>query len=233
MPSILDFALPLHNALLPLRLYADGAMYWPAGNTVFITDPHFGKAASFQHAGIAIPTALLEHDLARLTRILQHAQASSLVILGDFFHTRHSQSDHTLTTLTHWRAEHPTVDITLVPGNHDLHAGPPPPELTITTVADPFHVGPFVCHHQPQPAADANGYILAGHLHPCVVLRDRDGSSLRLASFIFGRHQAVLPAFGRFTGGSTYTPAVGDRVFATAQGEIVEIPTARSPSPHR
>jgi metallophosphoesterase superfamily enzyme len=91
---------------------------------------------------------------------------------------------------------------------------------------------PFVCHHQPQPKASNEGYILAGHLHPYVVMRDRDGSRLRLASFIFGPYQAILPAFGGFTGGSAYLPTNHDRVFVIAEGEIVEVPTTgrRTPS---
>jgi uncharacterized protein len=228
MPDTLDFALSLADEHIPLRLYADGALYWPADKTLFITDPHFGKADHFRQAGIAIPTAILDRDLARLSRLVTQSGATNLVVLGDFFHSRHSQSAGALESLAAWRHRHPALDIVLVQGNHDLHAGPPPSEMGIDTVEAPHRVGPFACHHTPQSKGhNAEGYSLAGHLHPYVMLFDRDGSRMRLASFIFGPHQAILPAFGGFTGGSHYPPARHDRVFVVAHGEIVEVPTDR------
>jgi DNA ligase-associated metallophosphoesterase len=226
MPDSINFTLTHDNRHFPLRLYGEGAIYWPEWETLFITDPHFGKSDSFRHAGIAIPTSILDHDLARLTRLLTQTLASNLVVLGDFFHTRHSQSESALLALDSWRRQHPKLEIVLVQGNHDLHAGPPPAEFNIHTVPAPFVLGPFACHHQPiAKASGAQGYILAGHLHPYVVMHGRDGSRMRLAAFVFGPHQAILPAFGAFTGGSHYAPAAHDRVFAIAHHEIVEVPT--------
>ena len=225
MTDTLEFELTHRDQQIPLRLYAEGALFWPEGQTLFITDPHFGKADSFQRAGIAIPSAILDHDLKRLSRILHHCQAANLVVLGDFFHTRYSQSDQALATLEEWRAEHREVTMVLVQGNHDRHAGPPPAHLDVITVVAPLPLGPFVCHHLPQSKPQDEGYVLAGHLHPYVMLYDRDRSRLRLASFIFTPYQAILPAFGAFTGGSAYAPTPRDRVFAIAQGSIVEIST--------
>jgi uncharacterized protein len=229
MPDSIDITLPIKSTLVPLRLYAEGAILWHEGATLFITDPHFGKADSFHHAGIAIPTTVLDHDLDRLTRLLVTTEASRLVVLGDFFHNRHSQSDSALKILETWRNQHPNLEIVLVLGNHDLHAGNPPAYLNIRAVNAPFALGPFQCHHLPQPEPSAGGYILAGHLHPCVVLRDRDGTSLRLPSYIFGPGQAILPAFGSFTGGQSYAPSPNDRVFVISAGEITEVPTSRQP----
>ena len=226
-----DTALATIPLSLPLRLYAEGALFWPDGQTLFIADPHFGKADSFHHAGIAIPAAILDHDLARLGRLLSASQATRLVILGDFFHTRHSKSDSVLLALEQWRNQHAQLEIVLVLGNHDAHAGVPPAHLDIQAVVAPWSLGPFPCHHLPQVEASDDGYILAGHLHPCVVMRDSDGSSLRLASFILSPQQAILPAFGAFTGGHSVAPTAKDRVFVIAEGQIVEVPTARQ-SPH-
>jgi DNA ligase-associated metallophosphoesterase len=230
MPSHIHFTLPDRNQSIHLRLFAEGGLFWPGGQTLFITDPHFGKADSFRHAGIAIPTAILDHDLARLGALLKQTQAATLIVLGDFFHTRHSQSDNALESLERWRSSHPDLDVVLVQGNHDTHAGAPPAEFKILTVPAPFIAGPFACHHLPQAKPDPRGYVLAGHLHPYVMLLDRDRSRLRLPSFIFGAHQAILPAFGNFTGGSAYAPSANDHVFAIAQGEIFEISARRQHS---
>jgi metallophosphoesterase superfamily enzyme len=104
--------------------------------------------------------------------------------------------------LESWRNQLPQLEIVLVQGNHDLHAGKPPAELNIQVVEAPWTLGPFLCHHQPQTKPSKAGYILAGHIHPFVVMRDRDGSRVRLPSYIFSPHQAILPAFGGFTGGT-------------------------------
>lgn len=230
MTDTLETLLAVDKINIPIRLYAERALFWPKGQTLFITDPHFGKADSFRHAGIPIPTEVLNNDLARLTKVLRSSQASSLIVLGDFFHSRHSQSDSALDSLHNWRNQHPDLEVILVPGNHDAHAGPPPIGLNIHAIEAPFAVGPFVCHHLPQAQPIQEGYTLAGHLHPHVVLHDRDGSSLRLTSFIFSQHQAILPAFGSFTGGSAYAPSINDRVFVIAEGEIIEVQTTRQRS---
>ncbi len=230
MTDIIDFSIPWGNHQIPLRLYADCALFWPAGQTLILTDPHFGKADSFRHLGIPIPTKVHDNDLERLTKLVMASKATSLIVLGDFFHTRHSQSGNTLAALENWRNHNPDLEIVLVLGNHDAHAGPPPSNLNIRAVDAPFVAGPFVCHHLPQQQPSQLGYILAGHLHPYVVLRDSDGSRLRLASFVFGPHQAILPAFGGFTGGMAYSPSPDERVFVTAQGKLVEVPTTRQRS---
>ncbi|MCC6453756.1 MAG: ligase-associated DNA damage response endonuclease PdeM [Caldilineaceae bacterium] len=231
MPASIDITLPANSTLASLRLYAEGAIFWHEGATLFITDPHFGKADSFRHAGIAIPTTVLDHDLARLTRLLAASQATRLIVLGDFFHNRHSQSENTLATLETWRSQYPNLEIILVLGNHDLHAGNPPAHLNIQVVNAPFTLGPFQCHHLPQTEPSPLGYILAGHLHPYVILRDRDGTTLRLPSYIVGPDQAILPAFGSFTGGQSFAPSPNDRVFVISEGEIAEVPTSRQPRP--
>lgn len=228
MPPFIDTEIAINEHNLALRLYAEGALYWPTGNCLCIADTHFGKPDHFQHAGIPIPSAVLDRDLARLTQLIASSGASKLIILGDFFHSKWSHSPSVLTKLALWRDRHIHLDIVLILGNHDLHAGPPPAELTITTVEAPYQYGPFICQHEPTVEANAKqGYVLAGHLHPYVVMRDHDGSTLRLTSFIFGPNIAILPAFGGFTGGSQVRPTPQDRVFALANGEIVEIPTAR------
>ena len=72
------------------------------------------------------------------------------------------------------------------------------------------------------------GYTIAGHVHPCVRLRDADGSSLRSPCFVFSRKSALLPAFGSFTGGHQVRPRQGDRVFAAGEGEVIEVEGVRA-----
>ena len=65
-------------------------------------------------------------------------------------------------------------------------------------------------------------YILAGHLHPTVVLRHR-GDRLRLPCFHFGARVGTLPAFSTFTNGVVVQPERGDRVYVIAQQRVLAV----------
>ena len=79
----------------------------------------------------------------------------------------------------------------------------------------------FVLRHQPAPAEQ--GYTLAGHLHPGIVLAGPGLFRERLPCFVVGENVAVLPAFGSFTGLGMITPEPGERVFVVAEGEVVPV----------
>ena len=77
-----------------------------------------------------------------------------------------------------------------------------------------------ICHSG--NSAISQRYILAGHLHPTVVLRQR-GDRLRLPCFHFGPSVGVLPAFSTFTNGVVVQPERGDRVYVIAQQRVVAV----------
>jgi DNA ligase-associated metallophosphoesterase len=205
-----------------LTVLAERALFWPRQSTLFIADPHFGKDATFRSAGIGLPQGPLDADLAGLDTALHHTCAQRLLVLGDFFHAKGGRTPDTLSILANWRQEHRSLEIVLVRGNHDRHAGEPPAEWRITCAGDFFALPPFVCCHTPYDAATPDlwppeaGYRLAGHVHPVIQLRDVASSQTRLPCFVFGAEQALLPAFSSFTGGYTVRPQAGDCVFALA-----------------
>jgi hypothetical protein len=65
-------------------------------------------------------------------------------------------------------------------------------------------------------------YILAGHLHPTVVLKQR-GDRLRLPCFHFGVSVGTMPAFSTFTNGVVVQPERGDRVYVIAQQRVLAV----------
>lgn len=211
-----------------LTLLPQRALYWERLSTLFITDPHFGKGATFRSAGMALPQGSTKNDLQRLGDVLTTTGAERLVVLGDFFHTKASQSAKVLASLAAWRNRYENLAVTLIRGNHDRHAGAPPAALQIETVADGLSLPPFVCYHEPLAVdTDHNdksqAYRLCGHLHPVFTLRDRDGSSMRQPVFHFSAYQAILPAFGRFTGGYPVQKGEGDRLFLSGDERVMEI----------
>ena len=127
--------------------------------------------------------------------------------------------------LDEWRTLHPTLEMTLVRGNHDDRAGDPPGHLNIQCVDEPLiHQGLALCHH---PQIVAGRYVLAGHLHPCANIGGAARDWHRLPCFWFARDAAVLPAFGAFTGMHRIRAERGERVFVVTPERVVELPAIR------
>jgi DNA ligase-associated metallophosphoesterase len=210
----------------PVWLLPERAIFWPQGGTLIAADFHWGKAATFRTAGIPIPGGATSDDLARLDAALERTRAHRLVVLGDLFHARAGRiASRTLAELRRWRGLRSEIEILLVRGNHDRHAGDPPPDLRVNCVNDPAFVPPFVLRHQ--PAATPDGYTIAGHVHPGVVLAGPARQRERLACFLFGEEVALLPAFGSFTGLGIVEPGAGDRLFVIAGDDVVGVTQTR------
>jgi DNA ligase-associated metallophosphoesterase len=206
----------------PVWLLPERALFWPRPATLVAADFHWGKAATFRTAGIPVPGGGTHDDLVRLDAALERTRAQRLAVLGDLFHARAGRiASRTLAELREWRGRRWELEILLVRGNHDRHAGDPPPDLRINCVNDPAFVPPFVLRHQPVSTAD--GYTLAGHVHPGVVLTGPARQHVRLACFLFRRDVALLPAFGSFTGLGIVEPSPEDRLFVIAGDDVVGI----------
>lgn len=206
---------------ITLELLAGRAAWWPAESALLIADPHFGKSGTFRAAGVPVPSGVTGDDLGRLAALVQRTGAARVVILGDFFHARAGRSAALHDALAQWRAAHAPLEVVLVRGNHDRHAGDPPAELGIRCVAEPFGVaGVALRHHPVDEAATAT---VAGHLHPTAVLRGATGMRHRLPCFWFSGQQLVLPAFGGFTGGADIEAQAGDRVYVIAGGDVIAV----------
>ena len=181
-----------------LLCLAEHALFWQRERTLFVADVHLGKAASFRAAGVALPSGHSSFDLERLSTLLISLGATRCVILGDLVHTKSSYTpalDHNFRT---FRARHDDIEMVLVRGNHDRHAGEAPSEWGLNVVAEPYDLGPFACCHEPNMAL-ATGFELAGHLHPALRLQTtREG--ITLPCFWQRAHGLVLPAFGSLTG---------------------------------
>lgn len=205
-----------------LTLLPERAVLWREAATLIIADPHFGKAAAFRAGGIPVPAGTTADDVARLERLVSTTAPGRLVILGDFFHARTGRAPETLGEIGSWRAAHAGLAIDLVAGNHDRHAGAPPPDWGFRVHDAPLRAGPFLFCHEPPERVSRGVYALAGHVHPVLSLEDRTGR-LRAPCFLFGRRTGLLPAFGSFTGGKSVRPAPGERVFVAGEGEVVAI----------
>ena len=201
-----------------LHLLPERALWWPAAGTLFLADLHLGKAATFRALGQPVPGGTSAENLGRLDAILARTGARELVFLGDFLHAAQARTPQLMAQLDAWRARHTALRCTLVRGNHDSRAGDPPPSLGIAIVDEPWFLGPFACCHHPQQ--HPTHFVLAGHLHPACSIHGRGRDSVRLPCFVQEGAQAILPAFGEFTGG-WHVPAAPGRRFYGVGGDAV------------
>lgn len=209
-----------------LRLLPEKALHWPAQSTLFVADAHFGKVAAFRAAGVPLPPGSTSASLARLDACLARTDARRIVFLGDFLHSKDARARQTFERFGEWRRHHASREMWLVRGNHDAHAGDPPPEWNMRCLEEGETLGPFCLSHHPEP--DLRGYVLAGHIHPAVQLDGPANDSLRLPCFWFGPYVCVLPAFGEFTGTYTVRPREGDQVYVTVEGRVLPVRAVRA-----
>jgi len=212
-----------------LDLLPERAVHWPAGSALFIADLHLGKAAAYRALGQPVPGGSTRENLARLAALIAAHAVRQVVFLGDFLHAPQSRTPALLATLAQWRAQHAHVAMTLVRGNHDDRAGNPPDELAIAVADEPLLLGPFACCHHPQ--VHATHFVLAGHLHPVCRVSGRGRDSLRLPCFASDARQAVLPAFGEFTGGWLMPRTPGWRFHAVAGERVLALPAMGGDEP--
>jgi len=190
---------------------------------LLVADAHIGKAVSFRRLGVPVPRGTTTQTLQRLSEAIELSGARRVVFLGDLLHSAHAHAPATLQALAQWRSRHAAAELLLVRGNHDDRAGDPPASLGVSAVDEPLWLGGLALCHHPQPRPGV--YVLAGHLHPCVVLAGRAHQRLRLPCFHFGEEVGVLPAFGAFTGMHALRPRPGERVFVVGDDAVVPHPT--------
>jgi len=205
-----------------LQLLPERALWWPAEGVLFVADLHLGKAATYRALGQPVPGGTTLENLARLDALIARLGPRRIVFLGDFLHAARARS--VLATVEPWRERHAGIAMTLVRGNHDSRAGDPPATLGIETVDEPYLLGPFACCHHPQ--VHATHFVLAGHLHPACKLHGPGRDSVRLPCFVSDTQQAVLPAFGEFTGGWLMETAPGRRFHAVGGSAVWALPAA-------
>lgn len=221
--------LPVTLAGETVLLCAERALFWPLHATLFVADVHLGKAAAFRAGGVPLPRGSTQSDLARLASVVVRTGARRVVVLGDFLHARAGRVPALAAAFAAWRERQRDVELVLVRGNHDSHAGDPPPDWGVRVVSEPHLMAPFLaCHHPHDPPT---GYALCGHLHPGAWLHGFGDDRARLPCFVLGRRRAILPAFGSFTGLAIVDPVPGERRVVVAGTRLFALPARPSTGP--
>ena len=212
-------AAAMECAGVTLSLLPDGAVYWEDTRTLWLSDPHLGKAAHFRKHGVPIGSEPTLATLHRLREQILHHRPVRVLLLGDLFH---SDINREWVPFAGLCGEFSGIEWVLVRGNHDMIPSVLLSESGITQV-DRLDDGGFTFTHDPADLAADFGYHVCGHVHPGIRLRGAGRQSLRVRCFHFADRQAVMPAYGAFTGMHAIEPARTDRVYAMTGEAVIEV----------
>jgi DNA ligase-associated metallophosphoesterase len=195
------------------------AIYWRRMNTLLLADLHLGKISHFRRSGIPLPPRANDRNLEVLIDLIRFTKPERFICLGDLFHSHYNPEWEVFGELVnHFRA----VSFELVMGNHDIMS-----EFQYTRKGIRIHdillMDRFVLTHHPLEEVEFGYYNLAGHVHPGVTLQGKGRMALTLPCFYFGERQALLPAFGVFTGLARIQPVKKDKVFVIVDDKIIDI----------
>lgn len=199
-------------------LLPEKAMIWEAQNTLILADLHLGKVTHFRKSGMPVPRSAELDNYDRLSFLILNNNIEKVLILGDLFHSRHNSE---WDVFKDFLARFPNIQFELVFGNHDILELERYDIPNLTLWGEQLELGPFLFSHEPVESADL--YNICGHIHPGIKMFGVGRQSMRLPCFYFAENQAILPAFGAFTGLYCLDVKKEDRVFVIAKDSIIDV----------
>ena len=200
-------------------LLPEKAIYWKEKKILMAADIHLGKASGFRVRGIPVPNGSTETNLDKLTKLLNNFKPKTFLILGDLFHSKNKFSGSLIEEIKMRRERFPQIEFILTSGNHDKSFRKVISSLKIKLYETPLIIDSFAFTHHPETVEGK--YVFSGHIHPAVKLKEFRNHSVKLPAFHFSEVQALLPAFGEFTGTFLIKPNSGDKVFVVVDDEVV------------
>jgi DNA ligase-associated metallophosphoesterase len=194
------------------------ALFWETEQALVLSDLHVGKAATFRKHGIPISKKVLEDDLDRLQKLIEHFEAEKLIIVGDLFHAEYNSDIH---YFREW-IKKLKLQMELIVGNHDRQSTRlyEAMNFRVYTKEKISHGIRFV-HDEVEPTTEF--FTISGHTHPGVLISGKGRQHIKLPCYQVTSHQLILPAFSKFTGLNTRNMPEGSVNFAITDSEIFEI----------
>ncbi len=207
-----------------LLLLPERAVYWAARKTLWVADPHMGKATHFNKAGLAVPRNVGDADLQKLSLLIDSLGVERLIFLGDLFHSKYNTE---WDKFGEWLQQQNVAETHLVMGNHDILKPEFYHKYNLIVHNEQLIDGPFVYVHEYVAGMEATfegQYIISGHMHPGIYIAGKARQGERLPCFYFGENHAVLPAFGQFTGLYLIERlSVNDAFYVIANTHIIKV----------
>lgn len=202
--------------LLPQR-----AIYFSNLKVLLISDLHLGKINHFRKAGIPVPVAANKANTETLIKLMMDQKPDRVIFIGDLFHSHYNEEWEVLGQVTR---NFSSCSFELVPGNHDIMSAHQYQKNNITLHEINYSLTTQITLvHEPVSTYEDSEYYISGHLHPAITLTGKGRQALTFPCFWFGKQQALLPAFGVFTGMKSVKPDEGDKVFAIVRDQVIEV----------
>lgn len=203
-----------------LEITNQRVLYWESFNSIILSDLHIGKSAHFQKSGIPIPSSVLQNDLNRLQKLIDHFKVNRLIIVGDLFHAEYNSD---LDIFKSWLNNFKTLKIDLIKGNHDrLHLSIYK-SFNIQVFNTKLEIGNLKFVHD-FITEDKNLFTISGHIHPGVFIKGKARQQIKLPCFQITKSQLILPAFSLFTGLNTRNKPSSEYInYAFTEDGIYEI----------
>jgi DNA ligase-associated metallophosphoesterase len=194
------------------------AIFRPSSRQLILADIHLGKTSHFRKHGLPLPPQSHLKDLDKLRFLIAEWQPSTVLILGDLFHSQYNREWLWFKALL---MEHPNITFILVEGNHDIL---PPAEYQLPNLlnADLLEEENFIFSHAPLEDIK-NKLNFCGHLHPGIRLTGIARQSITLPCFYNTHRHFVIPAFGDLTGIIALEKEGGADIYPVTHETVVKI----------
>jgi DNA ligase-associated metallophosphoesterase len=187
-------SLRLGMAAGEVMLRASGALWLGREGALVVADLHLEKGSAYAARGQMLPPYDTRETLTRLEAEVAALAPRAVVLLGDTFHDRKSETRIAADDADRLRALAAGRTLVWVVGNHDADG----PQTLPGEIADELSLAGLALRHEPA-AGPAPGEA-AGHLHPAAKVRAARGT-VRRRCFVTDGERIVLPAFGAYAGG--------------------------------
>jgi DNA ligase-associated metallophosphoesterase len=184
-------------------LRCSGALWLAAERVLVVADLHLEKGSSYAARGQMLPPYDTRETLKRLAAEVTALTPAVVILLGDTFHDRKSESRLAADDADALRALSRGRTLIWVVGNHDADG----PRALPGETADELTVCGLTLRHEPHSGLQPGE--VSGHLHPAARVKATRGS-VRRRCFITDAERLILPAFGAYAGGLN----VRDQAFA-------------------
>jgi len=204
-----------------IQLLPEKVAFLPHHQTLVVADIHLGKASHFRKEGIMIPLPVNCPDLKCLGELLDSLVPTTVVFLGDLFH---SSLNDEWEDLKDFLCGYPDVRFVLTKGNHDILPSSVMEETCIEVLPE-LEVGPhLVLTHEPLIDVPEEKLNIVGHIHPGVLIKTKGRQNYRLPCFYHQDQCLILPAFGQLTGLHILKKTAETKIYPVLLDEVIELP---------
>ncbi|MCJ7478809.1 MAG: metallophosphoesterase [Candidatus Nanohaloarchaeota archaeon QJJ-7] len=189
------------------------AIYDPEADAAVVSDLHLGLESLMAEGGVFMPKFQLKEMKEDLEELLEQTGAEKLIVLGDVKHEFSETSKgekEEVQELLDFLSDR-VEEVLLVKGNHDNYLIYAVEDYDHVELEDRFVLEDALYIHGHELVEDLEtfdaSYVVIGHEHPALALKDEVGVKEKLPAFLYGemddgRELLVLPAFSKLADGS-------------------------------